>query len=61
MSKKKFNENTNLNLYDVSKDIISFWKKIKYLRSQLKIEKIQKYSHFMKDHHQLMAYQVFIM
>ena len=42
MSKKKFNENTNLNLYDVSKDIISFWKKNKIFEKSIENRKDSK-------------------
>ena len=42
MSKKKFSENTNLNLYDVSKDIISFWKKNKIFEKSIENRKDSK-------------------
>ena len=42
MSKKKFNENTNSNLYDVSKEIISFWKKNKIFEKSIENRKDSK-------------------
>ena len=59
--KGKFNEQSSIDYYKVSKEIISYWNSNNILRSQLAVDQKIKFFLFTRDHLQQMACLEFTM